>query len=76
MPESQEMELRTAPAGGEIPARDSSCYFACFSFTADGFLTHNVRRIMGTLRHIGELRSQNGAAHIKDVLEGRVCSHM
>jgi tRNA pseudouridine38-40 synthase len=74
MAECMQEELRSSPIGGVMPDGKTSCYFLCFSFTANGFLTHNVRRIMGTMRQVGELACSNGPLHIKDVLAGQAPS--
>jgi tRNA pseudouridine38-40 synthase len=74
MAEKRQTELRASSIGGVMPEAKTDCYFLRFSFTANGFLTHNVRRIMGTLRQVGELACPNGAMHIKEVQGGRAAS--
>ena len=37
-----------------LPLAKQECYFLRLSFLADGFLPHMIRRIVGTLRPIGE----------------------
>lgn len=44
-------------------------YFICVEFIANGFLRHMVRRIIGTLRPIGE--GTYPTTRIQEVLEGK-----
>ncbi|KAH9097713.1 hypothetical protein Ae201684P_001189 [Aphanomyces euteiches] len=65
------LDLKLAGSGDVIddPIDKSSNYFVCIEITGNGFLRHMVRRIIGTLRPIGEGRLPPES--MLEVLHGR-----
>jgi tRNA pseudouridine38-40 synthase len=59
-----EDRVRTVVAADYVETRQG---FGCFSFTAEGFLTHMVRNLVGTLLEIG--RGRFGPERVDAVLE-------
>ena len=55
-------------AGANGAGQVMPLHFLCVELTADGFLTHMVRRIIGTLRQVGE--GQCSAEAVEEVLAG------
>jgi tRNA U38,U39,U40 pseudouridine synthase TruA len=66
-----EKELFQSSDGSIAKSQDPSIplYYICFEFIANGFLRHMVRRIIGTLRPIGE--GTFPASHVLEVLASK-----